>query len=120
MSSLRYILISDEPQPGDLGRSLGVILLCLLISAWIHLVGFVIWQNLDQGAADGFYFELADQPPVMELNLVMNEPPVAAEAQPAGGEPETAPLGPPPEPEALMTAEEAVELPPVDEVDEPF
>ncbi len=74
MSTLRFSLISDEREPGDLGRSLGVLFLCLLISVWFHLLGFVAWQHWDRDAVSNFYFELENESPPIELSLVMNQP----------------------------------------------
>jgi len=75
MSVLRYRLVVKEREPGELRRSLWVVLLFMLIAAWIHLFGFIIWQALDREAADAFYFELSgSSAPAIELTLTFNEP----------------------------------------------
>jgi len=79
VSSLRYSLISEERDPGQLGRSLGVLALCLLVSVWIHLLAFIAWQLTDKEAASAFHFYLENDRPPIELNLVMNQPPPALE-----------------------------------------
>lgn len=74
MSSIRHSLLDDRREQEDWRRGLGLMLLCVLISVWIHLTGFFIWERLDQNAADHFVFELQAEHPTMELTLVFNEP----------------------------------------------
>ncbi|UQZ88605.1 hypothetical protein C4J81_05045 [Deltaproteobacteria bacterium Smac51] len=73
MTVLRRALIDEGPS-FDLKGGLGIGLLCLLISAWLHLVFFIGWQHLDGQAVDRFYFHLESEAPAIELTLVMNEP----------------------------------------------
>ena len=109
---LRQSLLSKEREPGDLGRSLSLLILFVLISIWVHLMAFIIWQTLDGEAADAFYFELAGtSAPAMELTLTFNEPEdesiITAEAPP---EPETAISDEPEETAPQMPADEAALL----------
>jgi len=73
-SSIRPSLLADQRDQEDWRRGLGLVLLCLLLSVWVHLVGFISWQYLDKNAADNFVFELQPENPTMELTLVFNEP----------------------------------------------
>lgn len=74
MSSIRPSLLADQRDQEDWRRGLALILICVLLSVWIHLTGFIIWQRLDQNAADNFIFELQSESAAMELTLVFNEP----------------------------------------------
>lgn len=74
MSSIRPSLLADQRDQEDWRRGLILVLICVLLSVWIHLTGFIIWQRLDQNAADNFIFELHSENPTMELTLVFNEP----------------------------------------------
>lgn len=89
MNSIRYSLIADEREQENCRQGLGLILLCLLLSAWFHLAGFIIWQRLDQSVVDNFVFELLPENPTLELTLVFNEPlpplDIAPETLAAGG-----------------------------------
>lgn len=74
MSSIRPSLLADQRDQEDWRHELGLVLLCLLLSIWVHLTGFIIWQHFDRNAADNFVFELQPENSVMELTLVFNEP----------------------------------------------
>lgn len=74
MNSIRYNLLADDQDQKDWRSGLGIILFCLMLSVWVHLVGFIIWQSLDQNVGDNFVFELQPENPPLELTLVFNEP----------------------------------------------
>lgn len=110
MSSIRPSLLADQRDQEGWRRGLILILICVLLSVWIHLTGFIVWQRLDQNAADSFIFELQPDNPTMELTLVFNEPvnPLEILSETGAGEsaaPESASpeAGPP-----LSEAEEAM------------
>jgi TonB family protein len=76
MATLRPTLTHGH-ESRDIKSALSLLILMFVISAWAHLVGFIIWETLDLKARDRFYFEMADPsppPPVLELTLLMNEP----------------------------------------------
>lgn len=110
MSSIRPSLLADQRDQEDWRRGLILILICVLLSVWIHLTGFIIWQRLDQNAADHFVFELHSENPTMELTLVFNEPvnPLEIISETGAGEgtasgPDSAKVDPP-----LSEAEQAM------------
>lgn len=72
MSALRRVLLEAPPQ-FDLRGGLGAGLLCVLISAWLHLVFFIVWQHLDGPAGERFYFNLENEIPAIELTLSVDE-----------------------------------------------
>lgn len=74
MNSIRYSLLADDRDQKDWRSGLGMILLCFMLSVWFHLVGFIIWQSLDQNVANNFVFELQPESPPLELTLVFNDP----------------------------------------------
>jgi TonB family protein len=91
----------------DIKSALSLLILMFVISAWAHLVGFIVWETLDLKARDRFYFEMADAsppPPVLELTLLMNEPEAAPraedQAEPEAGD-QAAPQVAPEVPQAL-------------------
>ncbi len=91
MSAIRYRLLTDERESADYKRGLGLGLLCIMISIWFHLVGFVIWQSLDREAVNDFYFSLQNEAPPLELTLVMNEPIQVEEVEAGPGAADEAP-----------------------------
>jgi len=74
MNSIRYSLLADNRDQMDWRSGLGLILFCFMLSVWFHLVGFIIWQSLDQNVGDNFVFELQPENSPLELTLVFNEP----------------------------------------------
>lgn len=85
MSSLRCSLIRDWYDRDWKGET-GMVVLCILVSVWLHLLFFMSWSWLDGDPADNFYFKLESyDPPALELTLIMNAPVQAAEDQDASG-----------------------------------
>lgn len=83
MAILRPRLIQN-PDSRDLKSALSLLVLALLLSTWVHLMGFIIWEKLDLKARDHFFFEMADTvPPIMELTLILDEPEPELEAPPS-------------------------------------
>lgn len=76
MTLIRYSLLSDETDSGDIKRGLLVAALCFLISLLIHIVFFTVWQVLDGDATDNFHFVLlGESSPPIELVLTFGEQP---------------------------------------------
>ncbi len=95
MTILRPRLILDR-ESRDLRSALSLLTLTFLLSVWVHLVGFIVWEKLDLKVRDHFFFELADAaPPIMELTLILNEPEPEFEAPPGALTDEPATASPP-------------------------
>lgn len=90
MTTLRQSILS-ETRPRNLKSDLGILFLCLFLSAWVHLLAFTIWQKVDDRAADRFVFVL-EEPPVLELTLFMDE--IGEEVPPAAEETDLASVDP--------------------------
>lgn len=73
MSVLRPGLLEDERDPAEIRRDLSIVLLCVLVSVWVHLVFFILWQVADKDATDHFVFTLESSTPQMEITLTMTE-----------------------------------------------
>ena len=102
MTALRFSLITER-EALDLPREAGTFLLCLLISAWLHLCFFISWEALF-GDAPGLFRQPARPVPSapLEIVLTLDEEERPAEALPAE-EAMEAPLVEPME--AFLTAE---------------
>ncbi|MDR1921520.1 MAG: energy transducer TonB [Candidatus Adiutrix sp.] len=95
MTSLRQ---AEYPENGRVGfgRGLGLAFFCLLVSIWLHLIFFSVWQHFDRRAADRFYFQMENDSAPIELTLMMGPPPApgpeAGADEPSGAEASEAPL----------------------------
>ena len=108
MTVLRPSLLEETRDPAEIRRNLSIVLLCVLISVWLHLVFFIIWQVMDRDAVDSnFFFVLENQTPQLEVTLTMDEAGLMADDSPlpaataasaeSGGGEETAPTASAPE-----------------------
>ncbi|MDR2934862.1 MAG: TonB family protein [Candidatus Adiutrix sp.] len=96
MTALRFSLITERETP-HLPREAGAFLLCLLTSAWLHLIFFAAWETLAGDGPGLFRIELPAPPAPLEIELTLEtvaegpaEPSTAGEAEepaaPAGAE----------------------------------
>ncbi len=99
VTALRRVL-ADKTASFDLSGAFGTALLCLLISAWLHLVFFIAWQHLNKDALESFSFQLEGEALAIELTLFAGEVPEPEEFTADDEEPLT-----PEEQEALETLE---------------
>jgi len=107
MSAIRFSLITER-EALDLPREAGVLLLCLLTAAWLHLVFFAAWETLADGGLAFFHLELPAPPAPLEIVLTLEDE-VEAEAPPS--EPATEPTAAAPEaPEDQAAQAETEEL----------
>lgn len=95
MTLIRYSLLSDETDSGDIKRSLLVAALCLLTSLLVHIVFFTAWQIVDGEASDNFHFVLlGETSPPIELVLTFGEQ--SGDDDPGGGGSSDISIGAPP------------------------
>ncbi|MDR2947383.1 MAG: hypothetical protein LBV79_11645, partial [Candidatus Adiutrix sp.] len=77
MTVMRLSLLESDREPGDIRQGLSVGLLAVLVSIWVHLMCFSLWQVTDKKAADHFVFTL--EAPQMEITLTITEEGLVAE-----------------------------------------
>lgn len=74
MTFIRYSLLADETDSGEIKQGLLAAALCFLLSLLIHLLFFTVWQLLDGDASDNFHFVLlGESTPPIELVLTFGE-----------------------------------------------
>lgn len=112
MNVLRPSLLEDERDPVEIRRNLSLVLLCVLISVWIHLVFFIVWQIMDKDAVDNFVFTMESPNPQMEITLTITEDGLEEEAI-------TVPPLADPEASADTAAAQRADSPPAGETAEP-
>ena len=83
MTALRYSLITER-EVLDLPREAGAFLLCLFITAWLHLIFFVAWEAL-AGDGPGILRPPAPMAP-LEIVVTLEQEPGPAEGAGEPGE----------------------------------
>ena len=113
MTALRFSLITER-EALDLPREASTLLLCLLISAWLHLVFFAAWEATAGETPGLFRLELPAPPAPLEIVLTLEEEerPEAASESTAAEQPMAEPPAAAPEaalPEALEITQALLE-----------
>ncbi|MGL4209708.1 MAG: TonB family protein [Candidatus Adiutrix sp.] len=69
-----FPLNSSDILSPDFKHRASLFFLCVLISVWLHLMFFSLWQMwAREGSSDAFYFQLEPQLPVIELTISVGE-----------------------------------------------
>lgn len=72
MSVLRPGLLTDTRDPGETKLGLSILVLCVLISVFIHMIFFIAWQIMDNEAVEkNFHFVMESENPQLEVSLTM-------------------------------------------------
>lgn len=73
-ATLRLGLSTKDWHKRDWKGELGTVIICLLLSVWIHFLGFTVWQMFSGDELETFNFVLEDTAPPLELTLKINVP----------------------------------------------